>query len=195
MIGYTIADAPLYEKYLKAVVESAAEGWTQLGYGPPRVEAAATIEELAGKLEINPGMLGSCVSEYNEAVQKGATHLLRVPKANRDPAGLYRKLGVDFLHQIETPPFYAVLVIAGYSHSNGGLAINARGRVLDREKKPIPGLYAAGDTAVLWHGNYAQGYSQAHTQAYIAGTNAVAELRQATTGTIDNKAKERKAWE
>ncbi len=176
-IGYTIADSPLYEKYLKGVVESAADGWTQLEYGPPRVETARTIEELARKLEINPGILSSTVGEYNEAVQEGTTHLMRVPKANRDPAGLYQKLGINFLHKIETPPFCAVLVIAGYSPSNGGLAINAKGQVLDREKKLIPGLYAAGDTAVLWHGNYAQGYSQAHTQGYIAGKNAVAELR------------------
>ena len=177
-IGYTVADSPLYDEHLKAVVESAADGWKQLGYGPPRVETAGTIEELATKLEINPGILGSTVGEYNKAVQEGATHLLRVPKANRDPAGLYRKLGINFLHKIETPPFYAVLVIAGYSHSNGGLAINAKGQVLDREKKVIPGLYAAGDTAVLWHGNYATGYGQAHTQGYIAGRNAVAELRK-----------------
>ena len=172
-IGYAIGDRALYERYLKEVVESATDGWKQLGYGPPRVETAGTLEELARKIEINPRVLGSTVGEYNKAVQEGTAHLLRIPKANRDPAGLYQKLAINFLHRIETPPFHAVLVIAGYSHSNGGLAINGNGQVLDREKKVIPGLYAAGDTAVLWHGNYAQGYSQAHTQGYIAGRNAV----------------------
>ena len=182
-IGYAIADSPLYDTYLKEVVESAADGWKRLGYGPPRVETAGTLEELAGKIEINPGVLGSTVGEYNKAVQEGTAHLLRIPKANRDPAGLYQKLAINFLHRIETPPFHAVLVIAGYSHSNGGLAINAKGQVLDREKKVIPGLYAAGDTAVLWHGNYAQGYSQAHTQGYIAGKNAVAGLHTLSRNT------------
>jgi fumarate reductase flavoprotein subunit len=176
-LGYLIADSPLYDKYLKSVVEKAADDWKELGFGPPRVVTASTVEELARNLEINPGILGSTVGEYNKAVQEGTTHLLRIPKANRDPAGLYQKLGINFLHKIETPPFYAVLVIAGYSHSNGGLAINGKGQVLDREKRPISRLYAAGDTAVLWHGNYAQGYSQAHTQGYIAARNAVAEQR------------------
>ena len=173
--GHAIADRPLYEAYLKTVVDEAAEDWRKLGFGPPNVQTADTIEHLAESIVVNPMVLAHTVREYNEAVCEGTTRLLRIPKANSDPLGLYQKLGIDFLHEIRTPPFYAVPVIAGYSHSIGGLAIDAKGQVLDREKNVIPGLYAAGDTAVLWQGNYAQAYSQAHTQAYIAGKNALAQ--------------------
>ena len=176
-VGYTIADRPLYEAHLAEAVEDAAAGWKELGYGAPRVETAATVHELAAKLRMSPTVLGSTVEEYNRAVHTGSTHLLRVPKANAHPTSLYQTLGLNFLHPIETPPFYAVLVIAGYSHSKGGLATNGKAQVLDREKNVIPGLYAAGDTAVLWHGNYANAYSQAHTQGYIAATDAAALLR------------------
>ena len=174
--GFNIADAPLYDEYVQSSVENAMSGWQELGYGAPKVETADTIEELARKIEVSPSILDATVSEYNEAVREGTTHLLRIPKANKDPVGVYEELGLNFLHPIETPPFYAVPVIAAYSHSDGGLAIDGKCQVVDRERKPISGLYAAGDTAVLWHSNYAQGYAQAHTQGYIAGTNAAAAL-------------------
>ena len=174
--AYIIADQPLYDDYVKAAADNAAAQWPKVGYAPAQVETDDTIEKLAIKLRMSPSVLSSTVSEYNKAVEDGTTHLLRIPKTNEHPLGLYEKLGMNFLNRIEAPPFYGVHVTAGISHADGGLAINGKCQVIDGEKGVIPGLYAGGDTAVLWHSNYATGYSQALCQGYIAGTNAAASL-------------------
>jgi succinate dehydrogenase/fumarate reductase flavoprotein subunit len=175
-IGYSISDTTVYDEFLKASVETAIEAWQALGYGAPRIETADTIEDLAEKIGVNPSLLSSTVSEYNKAVDEGTTHLLNPPKANPDPHGFYEERGMNYLQKIVTPPFYAVLIISGISHTHGGLDINGKCQVLDTEKRVIPGLYAAGDTAVMYHSNYAGDYAVAHTQGYIAGDNAAAEV-------------------
>lgn len=175
--AYVIADQPLYDKYLKTITENAANGLKALGYGPPQYATADKIEDLAIKVGINPSVLSSTVSEYNKAVAEGTTAFLKIPKTNKDPLGLYEKLKMNFLYKIETPPFYAVMVTSGVSHGHGGLDINGNCQVLDRENKVIPGLYAAGDNAVLYQGNYSGGYGQGLIQGYIAGKHAVASLK------------------
>jgi succinate dehydrogenase/fumarate reductase flavoprotein subunit len=174
--AYIIADQPLYEEYIKAAADNAVAEWPKVGYAPAQVETDDTIEKLAVKLKMSPSVLGSTVSEYNKAVEDGTTAELRIPKTNDHPLGLYEKFGMNFLNKIETPPFYGVHITAGISHADGGLAINGKCQVIDGEKKVIPGLYAGGDTTVLWHSNYATGYSQALCLGYIAGTNAAASL-------------------
>lgn len=53
------------------------------------------------------------------------------------------------------PPFYAVRVEIGDLGTYAGIATNARAQVLDERKRPIPGLYAAGNDALsIMGGNY-----------------------------------------
>ena len=55
------------------------------------------------------------------------------------------------------PPFTAVRVYAGVTHTIGGLRIDEQARVLDEAGKPIPGLHAAGaDAGGIFTGGYAQ---------------------------------------
>ena len=46
-----------------------------------------------------------------------------------------------------TPPFHAVEVWPLTRKSIGGVAIDMNCRVLDQARRPIPGLYAAGEVA------------------------------------------------
>lgn len=50
------------------------------------------------------------------------------------------------LGSIAKPPFYAVPIWPGDIGTKGGLLTDAHGRVVDHDHKPIPGLYAAGNS-------------------------------------------------
>jgi succinate dehydrogenase/fumarate reductase flavoprotein subunit len=52
-------------------------------------------------------------------------------------------------------PFYAVKVVVGDLGTYAGIATNGNAQVLDENKRPIPGLYAAGNDALsIMGGNY-----------------------------------------
>jgi 3-oxosteroid 1-dehydrogenase len=51
------------------------------------------------------------------------------------------------LGPVETSPFYAVQIYPGDLGTKGGLVIDAHARVLTEAGRPIPGLYAAGNSA------------------------------------------------
>jgi len=168
-VGYAVMDHPLFAERWEKQVAHTNRYWQNLDLGAVKVVTAPSLESLAEQLEFNPSAFAAMVREYNEAVDDGTTHLLKVPKANRDPLGYYAAQGIDFLRQIATPPFWAVKIIAGLSHTAGGLTIDASCRVLDREGAIIEGLYAGGDTSVLWHSNYGSAYACALVMGHLAG--------------------------
>ena len=94
------------------------------------IHAADTISELAGKAGIGP-RLALTVGEFNEAVAKGKTPELRVPRAKN-------------ANKISAPPFYAIPFVPGIVATYGGFLVTPKAQVLDWDKQPIPGLYAAG---------------------------------------------------
>lgn len=78
--------------------------------------------------------------------------------------------------RLGTPPFHAIAVVAGVTFTMGGLLVDGNARVLDRERRPIPGLYAAGGTMGGLHGGpqvgYAGGLLEAAVFGLLAGTDA-----------------------
>ncbi len=170
-VGFAIMDDPVFQGRWQDLIAGANRFWQDVGLGTVRVASADTLESLAKQLDFNPTAFASMVREYNQAVDDGTTHLLKVPKANKDPLGYYVTQNIDYLRRIAEPPFHAVKVIAGFSHTSGGLTIDARCRVLDRDGAVIEGLYSGGDTSVLWHSNYGSAYARALVTGYLAGRN------------------------
>jgi fumarate reductase flavoprotein subunit len=56
------------------------------------------------------------------------------------------------------PPFKAVRVTGALFHTQGGLAIDDHARVLDRDNRPLPNVFAAGGAAAGVSGASAAGY-------------------------------------
>jgi predicted oxidoreductase len=73
------------------------------------------------------------------------------------------------------PPFLAIRVYAGVTHTIGGLRIDDRARVLDGAGAPIPDLYAAGaDAGGIFTGGYGSGLAAALVYGRIAAETALA---------------------
>jgi fumarate reductase flavoprotein subunit len=72
------------------------------------------------------------------------------------------------------PPFVAVRVFAAVTHTIGGLRIDERAQVLDREGRPVPGLLAAGaDAGGIFTGGYGSGLAAALVFGRIAAETAL----------------------
>lgn len=113
-------------------------------YTPPtelsRWELAAVGEswqEVEAELDMAPGALVETVERFNRHAAKG-----------EDP--LFHK-SEDWLKPLDQPPFAAIALTLGESFfpyfTLGGLEVTVDGEVLDGDRVPIPGLYAAGRTA------------------------------------------------
>lgn len=111
---------------------------------------AGSIAELAQRTGIDERGLGATIDRLGEACASGVDRDFRrgtVPwsvRANGD-----RRMGANpTLGSIASAPYYAIeLCRVGGGMPAAGLAIDTHGRVLDTESRPIPGLYAAGNSA------------------------------------------------
>ena len=78
------------------------------------------------------------------------------------------------------PPYYAVKVTGALFHTQGGLAVDERARVLDKAGRAIPRLFAGGGAACGLSGSQVWGYLSGNgllsavTLGRIAGTSAAA---------------------
>jgi predicted oxidoreductase len=71
----------------------------------------------------------------------------------------------------------AVRVAASITHTIGGLSVDARGRVLGGDGRPLPGLWAAGvDAGGVATGGYASGLAQALVLGLAAAEDVAASL-------------------
>ena len=90
----------------------------------------------------------------------------------RDPATLPFDLPAS--PKLAEPPFLAVRVYAAVTHTTGGLRIDERARVLDRDGAPVPDLFAAGaDAGGIFTGGYGSGLAAALVYGRIAAETAL----------------------
>ncbi|MCU0924859.1 MAG: FAD-dependent oxidoreductase [Hydrogenophaga sp.] len=115
-----------------------------------------TLAELAQSCGIDPAGLEQTVREYNVGAVKGED-----PAYGRGRTSFNRYLA-DPANQpnpcvapVQTGPFYAVKLIMGDLGTFDGIKTSVVGEVLQRDGRPIAGLYAVGnDRASIMGGNY-----------------------------------------
>lgn len=133
-----------------------------------------SLEDLAGKLGIDPAGLGATVARFNTDASAGVdTEFHRGATSQDRFLGDAGNTPNPCLAPLDTAPFYAVPVSAGVLGTSGGLETDFDGRVLDRHRQPIPGLYAAGNvSASVFRNNYPGGgatLGSAITRAFAVG--------------------------
>jgi 3-oxo-5alpha-steroid 4-dehydrogenase len=154
-----------------------------LGTGTAEIKAD-TIEELAGKIEIDPVALADELVFYNEAVATGIDRQYGKTRSTRAGDSPERAM-----LPISTPPFYArrkdiESLKTSQGITIGGLRINTDAQVLGvATDEPIPRLYSAGINAGGVMGDMYSGSGSAIAQdlvwGRIAGKNAAAEQPRA----------------
>ena len=79
----------------------------------------------------------------------------------------------ETLIPIKTPPFYAMELTIGNINTNGGPVHNKASQTLDRDGKPIPRLYSAGELGSIFGFLYNSGHNLPEALAFgrIAGMN------------------------
>jgi fumarate reductase flavoprotein subunit len=134
--------------------------------GTRELFVANSIEELAGKMGVDPVVLKTSVNEYNRFCNKGHDDLFaKNPK---------------YLRPLKGPKFYAVKARTICLGTLGGIKINHNMEVVDKKDRTIPGLYAGGfDAGGMYGDSYcihdSSGLSSgfAVNSGRIAGRNAL----------------------
>lgn len=124
-----------------------------------KIVTADSLEELASRLGLDPSALAHTAASYNALIEGAPAD--GQPSRRSD---LYRPW------PIREAPFHAVPVCAGITYTMGGIATNARGRVIDASGDVIPGLYAVGAcTGGLEGGGPRAGYSGGLSKSAVFG--------------------------
>ena len=109
---------------------------------------AETLDDLCEQLHMPAETAKATITRFNGYAVKGED-----PDYNRGWSAQDRYYGDPkvkpncSLGPIETGPFYAVQIYPGDLGTKGGLVTDEHSRVLKEDGQPIPGLYAAGNSA------------------------------------------------
>jgi fumarate reductase flavoprotein subunit len=140
-----------FDRELKAALE----------HGTKELFVADTVEELAGKLNINPATLKATVDEYNSFCEKRHDDVFA-----KDP---------KFLFPIKGPKYYAVKAHTVFLGTMGGIKINEKTEVIDKKDAVIPGLYATGfDAGGMYGDSYAIKCASGLSSAFAMNTGRLA---------------------
>ncbi|WP_417234238.1 FAD-dependent oxidoreductase [Arthrobacter sp.] len=173
-------------RYLEAYPVAGSTPGTPTGW----MSEAATIEDLARRIGVDPATLSAQVDDFNAAAARGED-----PDFGRGHSPEDRFLGDasvtpnPCLHPLTQGPFYAVPLHCGALGTAGGLSTNANAQVLRFDGTVIDGLYAAGNvSATAFRGAYPAGGSTlgpAVTRGFVAGEHLAARLPERSTAATD----------
>ncbi len=129
--------------------------------------SSGTLEELAGKMQVDPEVFKTTVARYN--------------KLAKDKKDVDFGVDGDKMRPVEKPPFYAIQVRNFALVTISGLKVNPKLQVLDKKGEPILGLYAAGNTSGGFFSDtyprnvHGISHGRAITFGRLAAKNAAAE--------------------
>lgn len=143
---------------------AAIENYAQQGL----LTTADSVSGLAQKLNLPASTFISTMQTY-ESYQASGSDLD------------YGRRAEDMPRPLTQAPYYAIQVEPVLHHTMGGIKINDKAEVVDKEGNPIPGLYAAGEvTGGVHGGNRLGGNAIADIIVFgqIAGTSATQYIQQ-----------------
>lgn len=114
---------------------------------------AESIEALARLIGIDTEVLMKTVAEFNAACPAASGAFTPFEIDRRKTQGI-EPAKSNWSRPISTGPYYAYPIIPSNCFTFGALKVNSKAQVLNQDGVPIPGLYAAGETAGIYHQVY-----------------------------------------
>jgi succinate dehydrogenase/fumarate reductase flavoprotein subunit len=180
--AFLIADAAALRKYGLGMVRPG--GWgTKAAIADGYLVAADSIEQLARRLNIDPGNLRQTIDNMNGFAQTGRdVEFDRGSTVYQNHNGDALAGGVNpNLGQVAVAPFYAVRLYPSDIGTSAGLVTDDTARVLDSGNRPIAGLYACGNDMQSMMGGTYPGpgitLGPAIAFAYLAASDAARRCR------------------
>jgi tricarballylate dehydrogenase len=138
---------------------------------------ADTLAELAKLIGVDADGLAATVADYNVACVGDPALFDATLKDGLAAATSLQPPKSNWARAIEVPPFIAYPLVGAVAYTFGGLATDARTRVL-RKGAPIPGLFAAGEITGHFYATAPNAVSvlRAFVFGRIAGHEAAANL-------------------
>jgi len=149
--------------------------WIRDGY----MKRARTVEELAGKIGVEPAALRATVDRYNASAVHG-----RDPEFHKGERAYDRYYGDPRVSPnpcvapVSKPPFHAVALDPGDVGTAGGLLTDEHGRVLRDGGDPITGLYATGNCTASVMGRTYPGAGASIAASFVFGWLAAHHMIQ-----------------
>lgn len=145
------------------------------------LKSGRSVAELARTCGLDAGVLGATIAAFNSQAAQGSD-----PAFGRG-ASRYNQVQGDMEHRpnpalgpLTKAPFHAVKIVPGSLGTFSGLASDEYARVLDADRAPVPGLYAAGnDLSSIFAGHYPSGgitLGPGMTFGYIAAQTAAGRM-------------------
>lgn len=131
---------------------------------------ADSLEDLCKQTGIDIDGLKKTIDEYNNSCEAGYDTI-----CGKDP---------KYLRPVKTPKFYAAQLFPSAYGTLGGIKINYKTEVLDKDDRIIPGLYAAGTDAAAIYGDSYTRFLYGNTQGFcitsgrMAGKNAAEYIKR-----------------
>jgi tricarballylate dehydrogenase len=112
---------------------------------------ARTLEDLARGIGVDAAGLAASVSAYNAACMGSPARFDATRCDGLAASGALQPPKSNWARSISVPPFLAWPLIGAVAYTFGGVATDARARVL-KGGTPIPGVYAAGEITGHFYG-------------------------------------------
>ena len=126
-IAYLVIDNSIYSKNKMAQNYTAEKLMTKCD----------TIADVAKLIGVDPKVVQASFDQYHKALDNKKDDLFGRP---------------EMLIRMDQAPYFVAEVTPGIHHTMGGVKIDPQAEVLTPEKKPIPGLFAAGEVTGGVHG-------------------------------------------
>ncbi len=135
---------------------------------------AATPDELAEKLGLPKAALARTIASYNEACRHNAEATFQPLRKDGNAAHDLQPAKSNWALPLTSPPYVSWPIVCSIVFTYGGIATDTESQVLDRDDRPIAGLYAAGEITGLYYGKYpgATSFLRGAVFGRIAGRNA-----------------------
>lgn len=166
------------DRIRRVILEEGLTTWATLTFGTEKLPMAMLDKQI--KLSLEKGIVR--VADSWEEIARWAGVPPKALKATIDGYNACCDVGHDgvfakerkYLAGLRTPPYYALECHVAFLGTIGGIKINERMEVLNRQDSVIPGLYAVGIDAGGWEGENYCGVLSGSTFGFAVNSGRIA---------------------